>query len=164
MPTPLSWWCLSLVPFEDADSHTPRARWLRALAASLTRPHRPFVLSRASCGAGEQAFYWREMIDWCRNRSVHGRGTGDDAFPAHASAAHGEHAGRLHLSTLDGLPASSGKRQAYWGAGDGVVADESAEVDLLNRLVKRCRCHDDNTASPTPQSPGSSIMWDAAPP
>ena len=121
-----------------------------------------------SRGAGEQAFYWHEMIEWCRNRSFHGLNTGggggSGAPFADASAAHGERAGGIYLTTLDG-PTTSGKRQAYWGAGDGAMADESTEVDLLNRLVKRCRCHDDSIASPAPQSHGSgSFMWDAAPP
>lgn len=42
----------------------------------------------------------------------------------------------------DGYPAA-GKRQAQgqWGGVDP-AGDDSAEVDLLNRLVKRCRCND----------------------
>jgi hypothetical protein len=53
-----------------------------------------------------------------------------------------------------------GKRQANF-SGDALV-DDSCEVDLLNRFVKRMRCNDDRQ-SPTPTSHGSSsqLMWEA---
>ena len=55
-----------------------------------------------------------------------------------------------------------GKRQAQsqWVGMEGEM-DDSAEVDMLNRLVKRCRCNDDTAAPPTPQSPGNTLMCEA---
>ena len=52
-----------------------------------------------------------------------------------------------------------GKRPAHFS--EGALVDDSCEVDLLNRLVKRCRC--DDRQSPTPTSHGSSsqLMWEA---
>lgn len=57
---------------------------------------------------------------------------------------------------------AAGKRQAQtqWVGLEG-TSEDSAEVDMLNRLVKRCRCNDDSMAPPTPQSPGSALMWEA---
>ncbi|EKX32834.1 hypothetical protein GUITHDRAFT_156222 [Guillardia theta CCMP2712] len=57
------------------------------------------------------AFYWREMIAWCRARA--GRPCVDDDEPAGA------------------------KRVA------NVSNEYDESVDMLDRLVKRCRCNDD---------------------
>jgi hypothetical protein len=60
------------------------------------------------------AFYWREMIHWCRARNRNG-----------------------------GTESESGvKRGAQYR--EEAMLEES--VDLLNRLVKRCRCNDDTGA------------------
>jgi len=59
----------------------------------------------------------------------------------------------------DASSSMAGKRPAApWGGGD--IGDDSAEVDLLNRLVKRCRCDDSSYSSPAPTSP-TSLMWEA---
>ena len=63
-------------------------------------------------------------------------------------------------------PVSAGKRQAqaHWNGEETGAGTDSADVDLLNRLVKRFRCDDRSANSPAPQSPGNSaVMWDLVP-
>ena len=111
------------------------------------------------------AFYWQEMIDWCRNRTLleaqHATlGARDATSPRSAMSG-----GGAVLWDQEGGPWGPGKRQAQSQLeGDGEMAgDDSAELDLLNRLVKRFRC-DDSHSSPAPQSPGtSSLMWEVSP-
>ena len=60
-----------------------------------------------------RAFYWREMIYWCRARAY--RGTTD--------------------SDIEML----GTKRAPAGLEEGNTED----LDTLNGMVKRCRCNDD---------------------
>mmetsp|Transcript_9200 Transcript_9200/g.18349 ORF Transcript_9200/g.18349 Transcript_9200/m.18349 type:complete len:281 (+) Transcript_9200:181-1023(+) len=59
------------------------------------------------------AFYWREMIHWCKARGRHGGGSDSE---------------------------SAGVKRCAQGSEEAMLEES---VDLLNRLVKRCRCNDD---------------------